>query len=174
MSDYQHDDAGPRTFARRAKREELFREVEEAPRTIDLDRGVMAMWNNAGEKINMYLDNPGVYLNDHGQPVSERAAQMAGFDTVHWGALRRKQEALTRAMNEVTRLHEMEMAAIREKHGADAAESWEAVDPAPNSARKAKAEPVSQVPEAGRHAHRDDDGKPSIPFDLAAEMIRKR
>jgi hypothetical protein len=48
------------------------------------DTGVIIAESGPGTKTYMRLDQPGEYFDGQGQPVSERAAQRAGFDVAHW------------------------------------------------------------------------------------------
>lgn len=51
------------------------------PGAIDYDRGVLIrIHEKTGVDVNMYVDSPGVYLSNHGTPVSESLAAEAGFD----------------------------------------------------------------------------------------------
>ena len=47
---------------------------------IDYDRGVhIRTHHSTGVDVYMYVDTPGVYLSQHGTPVSEDMARQAGF-----------------------------------------------------------------------------------------------
>ena len=48
---------------------------------INLDRGVMQRFHARGMKISMYLDDPGTYLTETGEPIPAELAAEAGFDT---------------------------------------------------------------------------------------------
>lgn len=47
---------------------------------VDVDRGVMTCFHQAtGMRINMYIDTPGVYFDEHLNPVPDDLAAAAGF-----------------------------------------------------------------------------------------------
>lgn len=49
---------------------------------IDVDRGVMQCTHKAsGMRISMYIDTPGVYFDDHLNPLPASLAKAAGFPT---------------------------------------------------------------------------------------------
>lgn len=47
---------------------------------LDLNRGVMTKIHPTGIRVNMYLDDPGTYLDDRGEPLDPKLAEGAGFD----------------------------------------------------------------------------------------------
>lgn len=59
---------------------------------INLDRGVMQRFHPGGMRISMYLDSPGVYLTENGDPVPELLAEQAGFDVKKHAKDKVKQE----------------------------------------------------------------------------------
>lgn len=60
---------------------------------IDLNRGVHCTRDRlTGMYIYMYIDTPGVYLSEHGTPVSEVLAKAAGFDTAKYAKERLRRE----------------------------------------------------------------------------------
>ncbi len=49
---------------------------------IDRSRPLVEIRGQGIPRVVMYYDDPGVYLDPHGKPVSEATAKMAGFDVV--------------------------------------------------------------------------------------------
>lgn len=47
---------------------------------LDLDRGVMIRIHPSGIKIGMYIDEPGDYYTEAGEPIDRELAKAAGFD----------------------------------------------------------------------------------------------
>jgi len=68
---------------------------------IDDDRGVMKMRHQTGMLVSMYLDEPGVYLNDFGKPVPEDIAKQAGFDVERLGREKAKRARIAAAMADI-------------------------------------------------------------------------
>jgi hypothetical protein len=70
-----------------------------AERIIDYDRGVIInIHQGSGMDVYMYADDPGVFLNAHGDVISDALAAEAGYDIEKLGKERvrksRKQQAL--------------------------------------------------------------------------------
>lgn len=66
-----------------------------AERVIDYDRGVIIkVVPSLGLDIFMYRDQPGVYLNAYGQPVSLELAAQAGFNVAKHTQQRTKQRLI--------------------------------------------------------------------------------
>lgn len=66
---------------------------------INYDRGVQKRKHTAsGVDVYMYFDEPGVYRNAYGHPVSEVLAKQAGFDTETLTKERIKRERMASAM----------------------------------------------------------------------------
>ncbi len=59
--------------------------------------GVIHRQGPGGIGVFMYNDDPGVFLNERGAPVSERFAEAAGFDVQSLGRQRRKKVAMEAA-----------------------------------------------------------------------------
>lgn len=79
------------------------------PVNIDVVRGVSMRKHSAtGIAVYMYIDTPGVYLNMFGQPVSEKIAAEAGFNTARDGKLREKSRLMDEYMRKVEAQLEME------------------------------------------------------------------
>ena len=51
----------------------------QAPK-LDLNRGVRTRFHASGMKVCMYVDDPGVYMTEGGQPLDVKFAREAGFD----------------------------------------------------------------------------------------------
>lgn len=71
---------------------------------IDLDRGVVVSrmpLDKGGMYIYMYQDDPGVYLNEHGHPVSEALAKEVGFDIGRWQRMHLKNERMAEAKKKI-------------------------------------------------------------------------
>lgn len=47
---------------------------------LDLNRGVMTKFHPTGMRVSMYLDDPGRYYDDRGDPLADEFAKAAGFD----------------------------------------------------------------------------------------------
>src|SRR5262245_59974300 len=79
----------------------------------DYERGLIIQVSGAsGERIMMYVDEPGTYLNAQGQPVSEDVARGAGFDVTKHKADRRRQESLARARAAVDQQYKVDLERI--------------------------------------------------------------
>lgn len=62
---------------------------------IDLNRGVLSKKEHSSEAwFYMYVDEPGVYFNEHGIEIPEALAATAGFDIEVYGKAKRKRELL--------------------------------------------------------------------------------
>lgn len=68
---------------------------------IDLDRGVQIRNSIHGIAVYMYYDDPGVYLNAHGDPVSEDLAREAGYDIARLAREKTRRDAVKKAMGEI-------------------------------------------------------------------------
>jgi len=79
---------------------------------INRDLGVIEAITHAGRVI-MYVDRPGEYLDEHGRPVSDQQARMAGFDVDADQLKRRKLERMAQAHMKIDALWEAEREAIR-------------------------------------------------------------
>lgn len=55
---------------------------------IDVNRGVMYSYHSSGMRIFMYLDEPGIYFDDHLGHVPDRVAAEAGFNVQRFAKLR--------------------------------------------------------------------------------------
>lgn len=71
--------------------------------------GVLARQGPGGVSVFMYNDDPGVFLNERGAPVSERFAEAAGFDVQTLGKMRRKKQAMAAAARGVESEFEQEV-----------------------------------------------------------------
>lgn len=58
---------------------------------LDLNRGVKTKFHPSGMSVNMYLDDPGVYLTASGDPMDAELAKQAGFDLERMNLERVKQ-----------------------------------------------------------------------------------
>lgn len=61
---------------------------------LDLNRGVKTKFHPSGLTVNMYLDDPGVYLTATGDPIDSKLAEQAGFDLAKMNAERVKMAKL--------------------------------------------------------------------------------
>lgn len=88
---------------------------------IDYDRGVHKRTHNStGINVYMYVDDPGVYLNEHGAVIDERFAREAGFPVDEQIKQRDLKKRLKAAHDAI--MKEMQMAAeekvvVEEKNG---------------------------------------------------------
>ncbi len=73
--------------------------------------GIQMRQGPGGVQVFMYNDDPGVFLNERGAPVSDVFAGAAGFDVVTLGKLRRKKQALAKAAGSIEEEFEHEGAA---------------------------------------------------------------
>ncbi len=65
---------------------------------IDLNRGVQCCREKqSGTYVYMYIDTPGVYLSELGEPLTEDFARSAGFDVEKFRKERQKAEKLAAA-----------------------------------------------------------------------------
>lgn len=64
---------------------------------IDVDRGCEIRRTPEGVSVFMYIDQPGVFYNEHGVEVGAKAAQMAGFAVDTLLRERKKREAILAA-----------------------------------------------------------------------------
>lgn len=74
---------------------------------IDLDRGVMTKRHSSGVYVHMYLDQPGVFLNDFGAEVPPEMAAAADFDVERLLKERQKRDRLAEAQAEIE--HELSL-----------------------------------------------------------------
>lgn len=86
---------------------------------VDLDRGV---WSRTHPSLNMdiymYVDDPGVYFNAHGHPVSKELAEAAGFDTEELDKKHKIKVALEKAHKDVlSQFGEAETKVYAERNG---------------------------------------------------------
>jgi hypothetical protein len=66
-----------------------------AKSAIDLNRGVITSRHRALDLyIHMYADDPGVYLDDHGNPIPSALAEEVGFDVKKFAKLKKKRDSL--------------------------------------------------------------------------------
>ncbi len=72
-----------------------------ASRVIDYDRGVQIQTHRSGVDVYMYIDDPGVYLNAYGTPVSEQLAKEAGYDTERWSRQKLAKDLIAKAKSEI-------------------------------------------------------------------------
>lgn len=75
---------------------------------IDLNRGVIICIHPTGMRVNMYVDDPGVYLTIHGGTISEEIAKQAGFPVEKHAKQRIKLQRLADAKARITRDMEAE------------------------------------------------------------------
>ena len=68
---------------------------------IDLDRGVTKRAHPAGVVVCMYKDDPGVYLDTSGKPLSEKIALEAGFPVDQYAKERQRRERVQAALAEI-------------------------------------------------------------------------
>lgn len=47
---------------------------------LDLNRGVITRFSPDGVQVSMYLDAPGEYMDENGDPVAGKLAEQAGFN----------------------------------------------------------------------------------------------
>ena len=71
------------------------------PLNIDYDRGVIKRIHPSGAEVYMYRDDPGVFLNAFGKPVTKELAENAGFDIPKYSLARRKKEMLAKAVETI-------------------------------------------------------------------------
>ena len=64
---------------------------------INIDRGVEIRHSPHGVTVYMYVDQPGVFYNEHGAEIGAKAAAMAGFNTEALVKERLKREAIAKA-----------------------------------------------------------------------------
>lgn len=70
--------------------------------SIDLDRGVwMRTHPGVGMDVYMYVDDPGVYYDAHGNQVSKAIAEAAGFDVEKLEVEHKRKTAVDNAMKEI-------------------------------------------------------------------------
>lgn len=78
---------------------------------IDLNRGVTIKTDPAtGARICMYKDEPGVFLNAHGDVVADTLAARCGFPVKDLLRERHKRDALARSAQEIEAEYEEKMA----------------------------------------------------------------
>lgn len=62
---------------------------------LDLNRGIISKKHAAsGIRVSAYIDNPGEYFDERGEPVAPQIAQQAGFDVEKDAREKLKQERL--------------------------------------------------------------------------------
>lgn len=61
---------------------------------INRDRGCTIRLHPAGFRVVMYKDDPGVYLSERAEPLSDKVAEAAGFDIAGLDRERRKRARL--------------------------------------------------------------------------------
>src|ERR1700692_3578061 len=88
---------------------------------IDLDRGAMTCTHpSLGIAIYMYLDDPGVYLTEHGNVLEngEVLAEQAGFDVVKFAKQRKIRAAMRNANEKIMReFNESTTQVLAERNG---------------------------------------------------------
>lgn len=70
---------------------------------INLDRGVETRRHPSGIEVNMYIDEPGVYLSSHGTELPEAIAKGAGFPVEDLALAKLKKERLAEAHAKIER-----------------------------------------------------------------------
>lgn len=75
---------------------------------IDLNRGVIICIHPTGMRVNMYVDDPGVYLTIHGGTISEEIARQAGFPVEKHAKQRLKLQRMADAKARISREIEQE------------------------------------------------------------------
>lgn len=69
---------------------------------IDVNRGVEIRKERAsGIKVYMYINEPGVYLNEHGKPMTEEFAERAGFEVGTHAKQKLKRERMAEFMSKL-------------------------------------------------------------------------
>lgn len=68
---------------------------------IDLNRGVSMRSHPSGFRVAMYKEEPGVFYDMNGEPVSDELAAKAGFDVETLRLERQKQEKLAEARKRI-------------------------------------------------------------------------
>lgn len=89
---------------------------------IDVNRGVMMMQHRAsGIKIYMYMDDPGLFYDAHGNKVTDKIAKEAGFDTYELTKKRMLKEKMAEAYDriaaELETANEGEKKVLKERNG---------------------------------------------------------
>jgi hypothetical protein len=88
---------------------------------IDLDRGAMTCTHpSLGIAIYMYLDDPGVYLTEHGNVLEngETLAEQAGFDVAKFAKQRKIRAAMKNANDKIMReFNESTTKVLAERNG---------------------------------------------------------
>ena len=85
--------------------------------SIDADCGVTIRRHPSGIWLNMYKDEPGVFLNDYGEPVNNQLAAEAGFDVAKLKKLKERQERIAAAIADIDKEYEAQPGAVVERHG---------------------------------------------------------
>ena len=70
---------------------------------VDFDRGVQIRVHHGGARICMYIDDPGVFLDINGGPVSDKMASEAGYPVEDLKIEAKKRTALDQAKADIER-----------------------------------------------------------------------
>jgi len=88
------------------------------PKAIDYNRGVHKQADNtSGVEVYMYVDDPGVFLNAFGNPVTDAVAKSAGYDVERLKKLRLKKQRLADAARLIEQELDVPEGAVRKVDG---------------------------------------------------------